>query len=440
MTDASLAPAPGGLPLVGHAIAFLRDKPGFLDACLRQRGDCVRLDLGGPTWLLNDPADVKHVLVDAAAKYQKTPKLTSSRGRELSGEGLHTSNGAEHLQLRRLLQPLFQRRAIEAHAGLVSDVAARHLDRWRPGEARELWSEMLELTQQVLLRVLFGPSFVDSGGELAAAVTARRAYIEHFFLSNLPSPERWPLPVVLRYRKARGHIHRVIDAEVARRRREGAAGDDWISRLVASSWSDGRPLSDRQIRDEMITLTSTGYETVASALTWMGHLLSHHPEVQEELRAEAPPPGGSPGPFMAQVLNEALRLYPPTWLFVRVAVGEDVLPGGAAIRVGDKCYLSPYTMHRHPRWYALPDQFDPGHFAEEAVRQRPRLAFFPFGGGARQCIGEPFARLEANLVMCELLRRVRLEPVRPLRVPLRAAIVLEPRGGLPIRLARPGGS
>jgi cytochrome P450 len=118
-------------------------------------------------------------------------------------------------------------------------------------------------------------------------------------------------------------------------------------------------------------------------------------------------------------------------------MADDTLPGGTNVQLGDKIYLSPYTMHRHPAWYPEPDRFDPERFADEAVRSRPRFAFYPFGGGARQCIGEPFARLEITLVLAAILRRFRLEPASPLPVPLRPSIVLEPRGGLPIRLSDP---
>jgi cytochrome P450 len=394
-------PPPRRLPLVGHSLAFLRDKPGFLARCRDAIGDVARLDLGGATWLLNDPADVRHVLLDAAGNYQKTPKLTSRRGRALSGDGLHTAVGAAHLELRRRLQPMFLRRAVEEREAMARDAAARHFDGWRAGETRDLWRETLALAREILLRALLGPGFVDEGGALAAALEVRRAYVEHFFTSTLPVPERWPLPVVRRFRSARRTLHRVLDAEIARRRREGAGGDDWLSRLVAITGRDGRGLSDRQIRDEAVTLTSTGYETVAAAITWTAHLLAHHQQLQGELRAESPLPSGAP----------------------------------LMTRVGDRIYLAPWTLHRHPRLWERPDAFDPDRFTEEASRGRPRFAFLPFGGGARQCLGEPFARLEANAVLGEMLRRFRLEPCAPLAAPLRAAIVLEPRGALPVRLA-----
>lgn len=430
-----MSTSPLALPLIGHALAFLRDKPGFLDATRRQYGDCVRLNIGGPTWLLNRPDDVKHVLVDHASLYEKTPKLTSRRGRALSGDGLHTATGAEHVWLRRMVQPLFHRQIVSQHSHLVQTIADEMLDSWHDGDTIDLLTEMMRWSQRVMIRALFGESFVDPNGQFAAAVTARRAYIEHFFTSNLPSPEYWPLPVVRRYERGVVHLHRVIGEQIHLRRRGEVGGDDWLSMLVRSTARDGTPLTDTQIRDEAITLTSTGYETVAAGLTWTGHLLALHPDVQSTLGASAPD-----APTFDMVLNESMRLYPPTWLYVRVAIDSDVLPSGASIAPGEKIYLSPYTMHRHPQWYATPTRFNVGHFSEAAVRDRPRFAFYPFGGGARQCIGEPFARLEMSILLAAMVKHFQFLPVDSHTVSLRPSIVLEPRGGLRVRLRRRPGN
>lgn len=423
--------SPLALPVLGHAVAFVRDKPGFLLAMRARYGDCVRLNIAGPTWLLNTPDDIKHVLVDAAARYEKTPKLTSRRGRALSGEGLHTATGAEHVLLRRMVQPLFHRQIVSQHARLVHAVVDEMLNSWRDGQTIDLLAQMMWWSQRVMIRALFGDRFVDANNEFAAAVTARRAYIEHFFTSNLPAPEFWPLPVVRRYDRGVLHLHRIITEQIGLRRSGEIGGDDWLSMLVQATGRDGTPLTDAQIVDEAITLTSTGYETVAAGITWTGHLLATRQSVQDELRASAPD-----APLLTMVLNESMRLYPPTWLYVRVAVTDDVLPSGASVKKGEKIYLSPYTMHRHPQWYAAPERFDIAHFSESAVRERPRFAFYPFGGGARQCIGEPFARMEMSIILAAILQRFELRPVGSGTVALRPSIVLEPRGGLQLQLRK----
>jgi cytochrome P450 len=426
--------APAALPLAGHGLAFLRDKPGFLSRCRDAFGDCVRLDIGGPTWLLHDPFDIKHVLVDAASCYEKTSKLTSPRGRALSGEGLHTATGADHLLLRRMAQPLFHRRIIAEHVALVEHATERMLARWRGQASVDAWTEMLGVSQQVMLAALFGPHFIDAAGRFAAAVTVRRAYIEHFFTSLLPGPEHWPVPIVWRYRGARRVMHEVIAEQIAWRRREGHDADDWLSMLMGSTGRDGTLLNDTQLRDEAVTLTSTGYETVAAALAWSCHLLARHPEVQEAVRVEALLAGDGDTPLRTRVLNEVMRLYPPTWLFIREPQVEDRLPSGATVRPGEKLYLCPYTMHRHPHWWPDPDRFDPTRFDDAAMRTRPRFTYFPFGGGARQCLGEPFARMEVLVVLGAVLRRFRLRPDRQEEVRMRPGIVLEPRDGVRVAL------
>lgn len=428
--------SPQELPFLGHSLAFLQDKPGFLAACRDRHGDCVRLQIDGPTWLLNDPTDIKHVLIDAATRYEKTSKLTSPRGRALSGEGLHTATGADHLLLRRMAQPLFHRRIISGHVSLVASATDRLMDGWQDRQVIDAWPTMLDLSQHVMLAALFGTDFADPARRFAHAVTVRRAYIEHFFTSVLPRPEYWPVPIVWRYRAARRLMHAVIASEIARRRHAGHDRDDWLSMLMGSTGRDGHLLTDRQLRDEAMTLTSTGYETVAAALAWTCHLLATHPDVQEAVRREALETTGHESPLLTRVLNEAMRLYPPTWLFIREPQVEDQLPSGVTVRPGEKLYLSPYTMHRHPRWWSSPDRFDPDRFEASAVRERPRFTFFPFGGGARQCLGEPFARMEATVVLRRIVRGFRLHPTDDRVVGVRAGIVLEPRGGISLRLER----
>jgi cytochrome P450 len=299
----------------------------------------------------------------------------------------------------------------------------------------DVWREMLALTQQIMLRALLGPETVAEEAAFGEAVALRRRYIEYFFTSNVPAAEHLPLPIVFEYRRARRTFDRVLFREIQRRRLQ-PTGNDWLSMLVHAEGRDGVRFTDAQVRDEAMTLTSTGYETVAAALCWSLHLLAHHPSVQQELAVEgwlADSPNGHPT-LLSHVLDEAMRLYPPTWLYVRVATTANTLPSGYPVAVGTKVYLSPYTMHRHPAWYDQPEQFTPRRMAISDAAPRPRFTYFPFGGGARQCIGEPFARMEAHQVLRSVLPAFALVPRTARTVPLRASIVLEPRGGLPLEL------
>lgn len=169
---------------------------------------------------------------------------------------------------------------------------------------------------------------------------------------------------------------------------------------------DATPLTDIQIRDEVLTLCVTGFETVGDALAWTWYLLASHSEVEQAMFRELDEllDGSAPRPenladlcYTQQVLSESLRLYPPTWIYIRVAAGSDRLPSGPLIPPKSKLYLCPYVVHRHPKYFSQPDRFDPDRFLPEAQKSRPRFAYFPFGGGPRKCIGESFAKMEAVL-------------------------------------------
>lgn len=430
-------------PMVGDVLPFLRDKTGFLRRCHLQFGDQIRLQIGRPVWLLNDPADVGHVLAGNARNYHKSPKLSSDRGRALSGCGLHTATGEEHLFMRRSVQPLFTRKAVDRHAVMINRLAGHWFKYWSALDSVELFGEMMRLSQQVMLRALLGESFDDRRKRFAGAVTDRRAYIEHFFASNLPRPEIWPLPVVYRYRRARKLLHSRLQQEIERRRSRPPAGADFLSMLLAATDRNGLPLPETRVVDEALTITSTGYETVGAALTWTIHLLAAHPEWQQAVATEieALAPAGDLDATTVdrlkttrRVLDEALRLYPPTWLFIRSAVEADTLPSGTPLAPGEEIYLCPWTMHRHPGWYPDPERFDPDRFLDEPARSRPRWTYFPFGSGSRQCIGEPFARLEAMILLAHMVRSFEFRPFDQRPPALRPGIVLEPLDGLRVRI------
>ncbi len=443
MDSATSPPSPPALPLIGHVFAFLSDKTGFLEHCHQNYGDVVKLQIGEPTLLCNSPEDVNHILVNNAHNYEKTPKLTSERGRALSGSGLHTATGDAHLPLRRMIQPLFHQRMVEKHCQAMDRLVDQELSCWKSGDVIDLLDVMMRLTQKIMITTLFGNSFIDEDQQFARSVSWRRKYTQHFFTSNLPMSEYLPLPVNWRYRSARNYMHEVIQKQIDTRRKTDQGDHDFLSLLMRSRSRDGKPFSDRQLHDECMTLTSTGYETIGSALAWAGHLLAIHPGTQERIREEArkikPLSSAQAKDFLqldlgGRVFNETLRLYPPTWIIVRVASKDDTLPGGTAIKAGDKIWLCPFTMHRHPRIYQNPGSFDPERWLPDVAKLRPRLAFYPFGAGTRLCIGEPFARLEFMVIMTRIAQRFYLEPIQQGEVEVYPSIVLEPRGGVQLRL------
>jgi cytochrome P450 len=427
---------PSAWPLVGHLPAFLHDKLGFLTRCAEQYGDIVPLHIGEPTYLLNDAADIQHVLIDNSANYSKTWRLTSLRGKRFSGNGLHTSFGAEHLRQRRMLQPVFSRSASEElFFEVMLDRIRRRMEAWtmQPGGEVDLAAETESLALSIILGSIFGPDFADE--TLATAVTIRRTYIEYFYESLLPFPEYLPFPIVQRYKRAQELIDDVIRQEME----HPASSHSFLASYAAATYPDGSRMDFRQQRDEILTLMSTGYETIGDALGWTLYLLACHPDVESQVVKELEAVLGDRVPgaddilklsFTRQVLDESMRLYPPTWIFIRMALGDDTMPSGTHVQKNSKLYSCQYVTHRSAKYFPDPTRFDPSRFGPGEAAKRPRFSYFPFGGGTRQCIGEHFALLEGVTVLALFLRRFRFELCADQNVVPRPTITLRPRYGI----------
>jgi cytochrome P450 len=429
---------PSGLPLVGHLFPFVYDRLGFLQRCAAQYGDVVRLQLGEPTFLLTNPDDIRHVLVVNGENYIKSLRMTSVRGRRLSGSGVLTRTGTAHLRQRRMLKPAFARKTVEGFARTIAEGIRERIAGWTNGAELDIGREMTLVTQRNIVKLALGVDGDRTLSELIAAIAVRRKYMEHVFFS--PLPEWLPMPIGAAYRRAmRSMDGAVFDA--IRRRRAGDHGDDMLSLLLRAEYEDGTRMTDEQVRDEIVTLFVSGSETNGEALTWTCWLLTQHPAVEARVREEVDrvlgdrPPSERDLPnltYTNMVLAESMRLYPPTWLFVRMALGSDTLPTGAVIPAGAKVYLSQYVMHRHPRFFRDPDRFDPERFSEDARRSLPQCVYFPFGAGVRLCIGEHLARMESAVTLASIVQQVRLEAMPDQRVTPEPRMTLRPKR--PIRL------
>ena len=441
----AIAPGPRALPLVGHAPAFLRDKLGFLTRSFAEHGDVVRLHIGGPTYLVSAPDDVKHVLVSNSDNYEKTPRLTGARSRRFFGSGLVTAVGPAHLRQRRMLQPVFHHAVIDNFAAVIAECAAEMIGRWRDGAIVDVHEEMLAVTQRITARALLGEEADTVVERFRTAVTTRRRYQEYLLGSAVPFADRLPTRGRRDYARAHREIDEIVAHGVSRRRAAVSPGGDLLSLLVHARYDDGSGMSDEQISDEVRTLSLAGYETVAEALSWTWYLLAGAAESEAAVWAEvdgvATVEGGIGIAELARllwcrmVLAESMRLYPPTWLFVRVAGTDDVLPSGVFIAAGSKIYLSQWVMHRNPRYFPDPNRFDPRRFAPEAIASRPRFTYLPFGAGRRLCIGEEFAWMQGVSIMASIARRFRLLLPSGQQVVPEPNVTLRPRGGLRMRLA-----
>jgi len=428
---------PPAWPLIGHLPAFLHDKLGFLAGCAERYGDVVALRIGGPTYLLNDPADIKHVLIDNSSNYNRTWRMTSPRGKRYWGNGMQTSSGAEHLHKRRLLQPAFSRRSIAVFFEIMLERTGRRIETWTD-ESKEvdLASEMDFLALSIILGALFGIDFFDD--ELTASIAIRRRYIEYVYGTPLPFPEYLPLPIVRRYRNAQHLIDEVIRREVDHPTSRSFTG------MFAALNADGVCMDFPHLRDEIVPLMNTS-ETMGAALCWTLYLLASNPDAEAALVQELAEVLGDRDPslddiekliYTRQVLDESLRLYPPNWILVRMAVGDDMLPSETLIHRGTKLYLCQYVTHRSPKYFPDPGRFDPSRFGLAEAMQRPEFAYFPFGGGQRRCIGEHFALLLGVTVLALLSRRFRIQLSPNQSIVPSPMITLRPKHGIYARISR----
>ena len=435
---------PPGYPLLGHLPHFLRDRLGFLSRCAREYGDVVKLHIGSTTYLLTSPADIKHVVVLNAENYDKTPRLTSAMGKRLSGEGLMTHSGPAHTRQRRLLQPIFYKTAVQIHGDTVVRNTERMVETWPVDTPLDISAELITMARENMIRSLFGADYADVEGRFGKALMTRRRYIQYWLTSPLPM-EYLPVGRTREFRRAKQVIDRLLRAAIHRSRAGTTPSNDLLFRLVHARYEDGTGMTDEQICGEALTLATTGYETIAAALGWACYLISQHPEVEANLRAEMDAvlngrrPSGEDVPSLRyawMVLSESMRLYPPTWMFVRVAREDDRLPSGADIPAGSKVFVSQYVTHRDPRYFPRPDAFDPERFSDAAKAARPQFAYFPFGGGPRVCIGEGFAKMETVLVLACLLRRFRFEALPGQNMEPEAERNMRPKHGILMRFQR----
>ncbi|KAE8764726.1 cytochrome P450 [Georgenia thermotolerans] len=422
-------PGPAAAPLVGNALQFRRDRLAFLTTCAREHGDAVAFRIGPAALvLLSHPDAVRELLTARQHEVSKGPVL--QRARAVLGDGLLTSEGETHRHDRRLLQAAFSRQRVTRYAQEMVDVAADRTASWVPGRALDLHAETVRTTLTVAGRTLFGTRLDD---DVALVSAALREVLSVYGLLMLPAAR-----VLLRLPPARRRVRRgtaALDALTARliaERAEGrGTGDDLLSVLLEST-------DRRHARDQVVTMLLAGHETTANALAFAGHLLATHPAVQDRVAGEVLGvcgAGGRPSvedlgrlPLTRATLAEALRLYPPSWAMGRQAqvptqVGDVEVPTGTVL------LASQWVLHRDPRWWPEPGTFDPGRFLTPAP-DRPRFAFFPFGGGTRQCIGEAFAWTEGVLTLATILARWRLLAVPGRELTLDPLLTLRPRDGV----------
>jgi cytochrome P450 len=438
------APGPTGYPLIGVFPRMRRDPLGFFMECARRHGDVVSVRLGRhQLYLLSHPDHVKHVLQDNARAYAKGPPAARVRG--LFGDSLTAVDGDRWRRRRRQVQPAFQTGQHAQFASVVSRATGEMLERWGPLAERkepvDAVTEMRRLTQTIIIRTCFGDVPTAAVEALGRALDVAVGYVDRRLWSVLGWLEV-PTPATASYHRALGAIGAFVSRMVSEARRSAPPSRTLLAALLASS--AGEPLTDAELRDELNAILVAGHTTTASALAWTWQMLSEHQDVREQLEEEyrallggrAPSVETLPGlGYTRRVIEEVLRLYPPTWLTARMPVEDDTL-AGYTISTDTIVLLSPYVTHRHPAVWDAPEIFDPDRFAPGRGATRPNFAYFPFGGGSRHCIGSALATTEMQLVVAAVAQRYRLTLVSGARVVPVAGLTLRPGPAMPSRLHR----
>jgi cytochrome P450 len=450
----SVAAPPG--PKLSLMASFLY-RPGlgnpleFFSDVARTYGDIASYHIAGEQlFLVNEPQLIKDILVTHHKNFTKSRGL--ERAKRLLGNGLLTSEGAMHLRQRRLMQPAFHRDRIAAYGRTMVEYAERTRRSWSDGATLDVAREMNRLTLSIVGKTLFDKDVESQAAEVGEALTG---VIESFWMMLLPFAdllERLPVPKLRRARMARARLDQIIYGMINERRASGRDHGDLLSMLLTAQDEEspsarsngGGAMTDQQVRDEAMTIFLAGHETTANALTWTWYLLSGAPQVASKLHDEVDrvlqgrlPDVADLGSlaYVERVVTESMRLYPPAWLVGRRAIADYPI-GSYVASARSILIMSPYIIHRDARYYVEPERFDPDRWTPEFKATLPKFAYFPFGGGPRQCIGESFAWMELILIVAAIAQQwdLRLVPGHP--VELQPLITLRAKHGMRMTVTR----
>ncbi|MGA2645447.1 MAG: cytochrome P450 [Candidatus Sulfotelmatobacter sp.] len=436
-------PGPRNRGMIGNFPLGSTDPLGVYTRWARQYGDIFYYRVfSRHIYFLNHPDLIEHVLVTNYQSFIKGEALQSNR--RIFGNGLLTNDGDSWLQQRHLIQPAFHRDRIESYGDTMVAYTERMMAAWHDGEVRDIHRDMMRLALEIVAKVLFNVEVTADTDRIAGALNT---------FMELGSRGRMLLPPILRllptadnfrYRRAARQLDDIVYGLIHRRRLDVEIADDLLSGLLQAQAIGRRAMSDEQLRDEVMTLLLAGHETTAVSLSWTWYLLAQYPEVEKKLWSElrAVLNGRSPRvqdlsrlPYTERVVKEAMRLYPPAWAIVRNSLKDSDL-GGYRVPAGATVMMSQWVMHRDPRYYDQPEQFNPDRWLEGRAKGASKFTYFPFGGGPRTCIGASFATMEGVLVLAAIAQSYQVRVVQDCPVEPLPTITLRPRRGIKVVLTR----
>ena len=420
--------------------SLYQDPLGYFTELTKKYGDVWGMKIGNfHSFFINHPDLIEDVLVNKARLYHKGRILQANK--YLFGEGLLTSEGDFWLRQRRLAQPAFHRERIAAYAATMADYTEQMVATWQGGEERDVHQEMMNLALRIVGKTLFDSDVTRDAKEVGDTLDMLLKIASNFGRTVLV-PLWVPTPKNLRAKAGVRRIEKIIYRIIAERRASGKDTGDLLSTLLQVQDENGTRMNDRQLRDETITLFLAGHETTASTLSWTWWLLAQNPAVERRFHEELHGVLGGRAPtmddlpkltYLGHVLTESLRLYPPAWGMARLAEEEHEI-AGYAVKPGYGVAMAQWVVHRDARWFDAPLEFRPERWENGLAKQLPRFAYFPFGGGPRQCIGNTFALMEASVVLAAAGQKFRFALVPGHEAKPMASITMRPKSGIRMRL------
>ncbi len=433
------APGPKGRFFLGSLLEVSRDWLGFYKNCTEQYGDVVRVRLAHvPVYIVVHPRDIETVLVTSAANFTKSADYRALA--RVLGNGLLTSEGETWKRQRSLVQPAFHRKTIHAYAAVMTSAAGCMLDSWQEKGERNIHEDMMRVTLEIVAQCLYGAEVTGAAERVGKAMEV----VTENFVNNASLAVLFPfdIPVVFARREWRAirELNEIIGKIIGERRTANQPREDLLEMLLRARDADGNPMSNEQLRDEVMTLFLAGHETTAIALSWGCYLVAQNPEVERKLAEELRTVLGDRVPtpddfsrlqYTEMVLKETMRLYPAVWGIGRRAL-ENCELGGYRVPAGSNIFILQWRTQRDPRFFPDPERFDPERWREDPVRSGkiPRFAYFPFGGGSRACVGAAFAMMEATLLLAMIHQKYRLEVVPGHPIEIFASVTLRPKYGI----------
>jgi len=426
----------------GHFRSFRRNPTEFLTK-LSRLGDVSAFKIGKiPAFLVNHPDLIRDLLVTNHSKFNKGRALQRAKG--LLGEGLLTSEKEFHLRQRRMIQPAFHRSRINEYAKSMIEFGEKMSGEWKDGEFRDIDREMMRLTLWIVGKTLFNANVEDEAAQVGVAMTTIVSMFNFMLLPFSEILEKLPLPPIKRLKNARKTLDEVIYKIIDERRASGEDKGDLLSMLLlAQDEETGGAMTDKQVRDECLTLFLAGHETTANALTWTFYLLSQNPEAERKFHAEldsvlgdkpVTPEDYGKLKFTESILAESMRLFPPAWTLGRLAT-EDHEFGGFQIPKKSLVLASQFVMHRDARFWENAEEFMPERWEKLSIKEAGnKFIYFPFSKGVRNCVGENFAWMEGVLLLAILGRKWKLRLAPDQKIALHPMITLRPKYGMKMKI------